>query len=265
MTLDVQYQPTTSLGDLFSLEGRTALVTGGGAGLGRQMTYALAGAGANVTICGRRMAPLETTAAELLELGLDIQFVQADITMDADIDRIADVVDRVDVLVNNAGYALRDHWSTVTLDRWREVCGVNVEAPLRLMQRFVPGMVERGWGRVINVASVYGSNAGDERGYPGLGLDIASYFASKHALIGLTRFMAVQLARTGVTVNTLSPGMFPSPLVDTAVADAIAQQIPTATFGSATDLEAAVLFLAGPGSPYVTGTDIVVDGGWSTW
>ena len=130
-------------------------------------------------------------------------------------------------------------------------------------------MVDRGWGRVINVASVYGLVAGDAGRYPGLGLDIASYFASKHGLIGLTTFLAAQLGKTGVTVNALCPGMFPSPANDDAlqpaVIDALSAGTPLGRLGREGELRSALLFLAAPASSFVTGQRVVVDGGWTIW
>jgi gluconate 5-dehydrogenase len=249
----------------FDLSGRRVLVTGGGDGLGRQMTEAFVDAGATVVICGRRPAPLERTAAELDR----VIPVRADVTAPADVDALVEAAGPIDVLVNNAGLAHRAPWADVRSDDWRWIMNLNVEAPFHLFQRFVPGMVERGWGRVINVASVYGLVGGDASRYPGIGLDIASYFASKHALIGLTRFLAAQLGPTGVTVNALCPGMFPSPANDDAlqpeVIDALERGTPLGRLGTDRELRSAVLFLAAPASSFVTGQSLAVDGGWTAW
>jgi gluconate 5-dehydrogenase len=249
----------------FDLTGRRVLVTGGGDGLGRQMTEAFVDAGAAVVICGRRPEPLERTAAELA----GVIPVRADVTVPADVDALVDAAGPIDVLVNNAGLAHRAPWPDVRPDDWRWIMNLNVEAPFTLVQRFVPGMVERGWGRVINVSSVYGLVGGDQSRYPGIGLDIASYFASKHALIGLTRFLAAQLGPTGVTVNALCPGMFPSPANDDAlrpeVIDALQRGTPMGRLGGDRELRSAVLFLAAPASSFVTGQSLAVDGGWTVW
>ncbi len=250
----------------FDLTGRTALVTGGGDGLGRQMTEALVDAGARVVICGRREEPLRRTAAEL---GEQVLPVQADVMETADLDRLQAAAGAVDILVNNAGLSRRAPWQEVTSEDWRWIMHLNVEAPFQLCQRFVPGRVERGWCRVINVSSIYGLVAGDAGRYPGLGLDIASYFASKHALEGLSKFLAAQLGRTGVTVNTLCPGMFPSPANDDAlqpeVIAALSAGTPVGRLGGDRELRTAVLFLAAPTSSFVTGHSLVVDGGWTAW
>ncbi|MFG1878695.1 SDR family NAD(P)-dependent oxidoreductase [Sphaerisporangium sp. NPDC049003] len=254
--------------DDFDLTGRRVLVTGGGDGLGRQMTEAFVDAGASVVICGRRLKPLRRTADELADRGT-VRPIRADVTEPADVDALVASAGEIDVLVNNAGLAHRTPWQEVRSEEWRRIMTLNVEAPFWLCQRFVPGMIERGWGRVINVASVYGLVAGDASRYPGLGLDIASYFASKHAVIGMTRFLAAEVAPTGVTVNALCPGMFPSPANDDAlrpeVIAALSDGTPMRRLGTDRELRSAVLFLAAPSSSFVTGQSLVVDGGWTTW
>ncbi|MBO4207957.1 SDR family NAD(P)-dependent oxidoreductase [Micromonospora echinofusca] len=252
----------------FDLTGRRALVTGGGDGLGRQLTEALVDAGATVVICGRRPETLERTAAELADRG-EVVPVRADVTEPADVETLATAAGAIDILVNNAGLAHRAPWPEVTSADWRWIMTLNVESPFWLFQRFVPGMVERGWGRVINVASIYGLVGGDASRYPGIGLDIASYFASKHALVGLTRFLAAQVAPNGVTVNALCPGMFPSPANDDAlqpeVIAALQAGTPMGRLGTDRELRSALLFLAAPASSFVTGQSVAVDGGWTVW
>lgn len=252
----------------FDLSGRKVLITGGGDGLGRQMTEAFIDAGASVAICGRRLQPLDRTVSELSGRG-PIERFQADVT---DVDQVGELiaeVGEIDVLVNNAGVSHRAPWPEVKSEDWRYIMTINVESPFWLCQGLMPGMIDRGWGRVINVASVYGLVAGDASRYPGLGLDIASYFTSKHAIIGLTKFLAAQLGHTGVTVNALCPGMFPSPANDDALNPDIIDQLtlgtPIGRLGNDRDLRAAVLFLAAPGSAFVTGQSLAVDGGWTVW
>jgi len=249
----------------FDLTGKRVLVTGGGDGLGRQMTEAFVDAGATVVICGRRPEPLARTAAELP----NVVPVQADVTVLSDVDRLVAEAGAVDVLVNNAGLSHRAPWEQVRPEDWRFIMTLNVESPFWLFQRLVPGMIERGWGRVINVASVYGLVGGDASRYPGIGLDIASYFASKHGIIGLTKFLAAQVAPSGVTVNALCPGMFPSPANDDAlqpeVVAALEAGTPMRRLGTDRELRSAVLFLAAPASSFVTGHSLVVDGGWTVW
>ncbi|MEN3284573.1 MAG: hypothetical protein V7607_5713 [Solirubrobacteraceae bacterium] len=252
------------------LTGKRALVTGGGAGLGRQMAEALAEAGASVVVCGRRAERLEDMTRTLTERGCAVRAIPADVTVEADLERLHAETGEIDILVNNAGYSIRTPWQDVPLEEWREVMAINVEAPLRLCQLFVPAMMDRGWGRVINVASMYGVVAGDPALYGELGLDIASYFASKHALIGLTRYLAAMIGETGVTVNALSPGAFPDTPANASksVQDMLgpfAARTPVKRVGGDEDLRAAVVYLASPGSAFYTGQNMIVDGGWTIW
>lgn len=250
----------------FDLSGMRALVTGGGDGLGRQMTEALVDAGATVVICGRRRRPLEETAADLGSMVIPIE---ADITERADVDRLVDQAGAIDILVNNAGLAHRAPWQEVTSQDWRWIMTLNVESPFWLIQALAPGMMERGFGRIINVSSVYGLVGGDGSRYPGQGIHIASYFASKHALIGLTKFLAAEFGPSGVTVNALCPGMFPSPanveVLQPAIISALEAGTPVGRLGNDRDLRTGLLFLAAPGSGFVTGHSLVVDGGWTVW
>jgi gluconate 5-dehydrogenase len=191
------------------------------------------------------------------------------VTVQSDVDQLVAEAGAIDVLVNNAGLSHRAPWPEAGSDDWRFIMTLNVESPFWLFQRLVPGMIERGWGRVINVASVYGLVGGDASRYPGIDLDIASYFASKHGIIGLTKFLAAQVAPTGVTVNALCPGMFPSPANDDAlqpeVIAALEAGTPMHRLGTDRELRSAVLFLAAPASSFVTGHSLVVDGGWTVW
>lgn len=255
--------------DPFDLQGRVALVTGGGTGLGRRMALALARAGAHVVVTGRRERLLEEAKKVIEQDGGSADGIVADITHEQDVRGLADGVPTLDVLVNNAGIAIPHSWEEAPLEDWRRVMAVNVEAPFRLSQLFAPQMTTRGWGRIINIASVYGVVAGDPSRYPPAALDIPAYFASKHALIGLTKYLAARLGPTGVTVNAISPGMFPE--VRDGVPLERARQVPLidATplkrLGSDHDLDGAVVYLAAPASDFVTGQNIIVDGGWTIW
>ena len=260
---------TIQLENGLDLHGKRALVTGGGAGLGRQLTQALAEAGASIVICGRRREPLDSTAKSMRERGYVVSTIEADVTSEGDLERLRKGCGPIDILVNNAGYAIRCPWQDVSLTQWREVMSVNVEAPFRMAQIFVPAMVERGWGRVINVSSIYGVVAGDPSLYGDWGVDMASYFASKHALIGLTKHLAVMVGGTGVTVNALCPGPFPNTEANAVDAEPLLRGLiartPVKRLGNDYDLRAAVVYLASPGSSYYSGQNLIVDGGWTAW
>jgi gluconate 5-dehydrogenase len=259
---------STSL-KLLSLEGKRALVTGAGTGLGLQMALGLAEAGADLVICGRRRAPLEECAEQARAFDRDVTIIPADVTVEADVQRLAAEAGRIDILVNNAGFGLMKSWTEVTMDEWRTVMALNLDAPFRLIQLFAPPMMERKWGRIINIASIYGSIGGDRSRYPGLEWDIPSYFASKHGLQGITHYMATRLAPYGVCINSLSPGMFPSEQnedkLTPAVKAALIDGTPMKRLGETDDLKAAVVYLASPGAKFMTGQNLIVDGGWTVW
>ena len=266
--MTVKQSGTTARNGL-DLTGKHALITGGGAGLGRQMTEALAEAGARVTICGRREAPVKKTAAALVAAGHEARGFVADVTVDADRRRLRDETGDVDILVNNAARGERKDWLTVGMDEWRAIMELNLEAPFALMQLFVPSMITKGWGRVVNISSIYGLITGDPSLYGSWGNDLASYVASKHGLIGLTKHIAVMLGDKGITVNALCPGMFPNTEANEShskeLVPALAARTPVKRAGNDTDLRAAVVYLSSPGSSFYTGQCLVVDGGWLAW
>jgi len=233
------------------------------------MTEALAEAGARVTICGRREEPLKKVCASLVAAGRNARYVVADVTSDADRRRLRAEATAVDILVNNAALGERKRWLDVTIEEWRAIMILNLEAPFALSQLFVPPMVERKWGRLINISSIYGLIVGDPSLYGEWGVDLASYVASKHGLIGLTRHLAVTLGGTGVTVNALCPGMFPNTEQNAANATSLIAGLeartPVKRVGNDDDLRAAVVYLASPGSSFYTGQCLTVDGGWTIW
>ena len=259
------------LGSL-SLAGRRALVTGGGGGLGRQMALGLAEAGADLVVVGRRRTALEESARLIAALGVQVTTVPADVTVEADVQRVAAAAGAIDILLNNAGVGPNQSWKTVPLAEWRTAFALNVDAPFRLIQVFAPAMMERGWGRIINIASVYGKMGGNPALYPGLDWDVPSYFASKHAIHGVTHYLAPRLAPYGVTINSISPGGFSGSEQNEASGMGSGEMlrvfntaVPMGRMGGAEDLKGAAVFLASPSSAYVTGQDLVVDGGWTIW
>jgi NAD(P)-dependent dehydrogenase (short-subunit alcohol dehydrogenase family) len=253
-----------------TLAGRRALVTGGGTGIGLQFARTLASLGASVVICGRRAQPLDDAAALVADEARTVLAIPADVTSEADRRRLVGQAGAIDILVNNAGYARLGPWEAVPVTEWREVMNVNVEAPFCLAQLVVPGMVERGWGRIVNVASVYGMLAGNPYFYPDFDWDAASYVTSKHALIGLTKYLAVRTGGTGVTVNAISPGMFPDTEANRDMCSEESRRrlrmfTPEKRTGDVEDLGSALSFLVSPESGFVTGQNIAVDGGWTIW
>jgi gluconate 5-dehydrogenase len=253
--------------ELLSLAGRRALITGAGSGLGRQMALGFAEAGSELVLCGRRRDPLEETAEQVRAHGVEALVVPADVTVEQDLQALVGAAGQVDILVNNAGLAPNQPWTEVSLEDWRDVMALNVDAPFRLCQLLVPGMIERGWGRVVNISSMYGSIGGDPDRYPP-GWDVPSYFVSKHALNGLTHYLAPRLAPHGVCINSLSPGAFAGSeqnedLLTPETLAAMLRNTPARRMGSQDDLKAAAVFLASPGAAFVTGQVLIVDGGWT--
>ena len=163
---------------LLSLEGKRALITGAGTGLGLQMALGLAEAGADLVICGRRREPLEECSKQAHQFGSDVTIIPADITKEEDFQRLASESGIIEILVNNAGFGLIDKWTDVSMDDWRKVTQLNLDAPFRLCQIFAPKMIKSKWGRIINVVSIYGSIGGNPSRYPGVEWDVASYSVS---------------------------------------------------------------------------------------
>jgi 3-hydroxybutyrate dehydrogenase len=196
------------------LEGKLALVTGGGRGIGAAIARALAGAGARVIVCGRNKADLDVVAKEIGGVALKVDLLDRKAT-----DAAAIAAGHVDVLVNNAGIAESAALDRTTDELWDKIVELDATVPFRLTRAVVPGMIKAGWGRVINVAS----NAG----VSGYGYS-AAYCAAKHAMVGWTRALAIDLARTGVTINALCPGW-----VETAMAEEAVTRIAAKTGRSA--------------------------------
>jgi NAD(P)-dependent dehydrogenase (short-subunit alcohol dehydrogenase family) len=256
-----------------SLDGSRALVTGSGSGIGRQIAQGFAEAGAQLILVGRRREPLQETA-ELLKKFSQVKttIIDADITTDEGLEKITFEAGTVDVLCNNAGASDYGPWQSISIEKWRNTFAVNVEAPFRLCQIFAPLMMERKYGRIINIGSVYGLMGGNPALYPGMDWDIAPYFASKHAVHGITHYLAPRLAMFGTTINTLSPGGFAgSEMNEKAGAgseemlNAFYDAVPMRRLGGPDDISAAAVFLASEGSKYMTGQNLVIDGGWSSW
>ncbi|TXS57107.1 SDR family NAD(P)-dependent oxidoreductase [Streptomyces sp. t39] len=253
----------TYLSELFALDGRVALVTGGSSGIGRAIAGALARAGASVVIVARREAELVATVDELTADGCRAAWVSADLgTRDgvrAAAEKAAAVFGEPDILVNNAGINLRPPLGELDDEVWDTTMAVNLEAPHLLSQRFGPGMAARGFGRIIHITSQQAHRAF---------VDSGAYGVSKGALESLARSQAEAWSPHGVTCNTLVPGFVLTPLnarlqSDTAKVEALAARTMIGRNGLPEDFAGAVVFLAGRGSAYVTGQSIFVDGGFS--
>jgi NAD(P)-dependent dehydrogenase (short-subunit alcohol dehydrogenase family) len=252
--------------ELFELTGKTAIVTGGGSGLGRQFAAGLADAGANLILCARNVERCQETAAALREeYGVTVLAEGCDVR---DADRVQEVValahrelGPIDVLVNNAGTSWGAPAEDYPLDGWRKVIDVNLTGTFLFAQAVGRGMLERGEGSIINVASVAAFG-----GAPAELMDAIGYNASKGGVVALTRDLAVKWARRGVRVNAIAPGWFPSDMSDVLLKRSEKEfiaRIPLGRFGGDDDLKGAVVFLSSRAASFVTGHILLVDGGQS--
>src|SRR5258708_4594895 len=244
----------------FSIVGRTALVTGANTGLGQAIAIALAGAGAGIVALGRTK-PSETMEA-VLRTGRRFFPVRAGL---ADTKGISTLVGealtecpRVDILVNNAGIIRRSDAVDFTEADWDAVMNVNLKSAFLLTQTLGRRMIEAGYGKVINIASMLSFQGG---------IRVASYTASKSAIAGLTRLLANEWAGKGVNVNAIAPGYFATNNTKSLRADDkrnqdILARIPAGRWGEPSDIGGAAVFLAAPASDYVHGVIVPVDGGW---
>ncbi|HEU5317396.1 MAG TPA: glucose 1-dehydrogenase [Chloroflexota bacterium] len=249
--------------DLFSLAGKVAAVTGGSRGLGKEMAFALAEAGAKVAISARREQWLTPTAEELTAAGHECLAATCDVSREEEVGRFADAVverfGRIDVLFNNAGISWGAQSLEMPADRWRQVLDVNATGAFLMSQAAGRHMRAQGAGKIINVSSIMGL-----RGLPPEVLSAAAYSASKGALIALTKSLAVEWAPLGITVNALAPGFFPTRLSEGVIErseERLLERIPLRRFGTEADIRGVAVFLASAASDYVTGHVLVLDGG----
>jgi NAD(P)-dependent dehydrogenase (short-subunit alcohol dehydrogenase family) len=251
--------------NLFDLSGKTAIVTGGGKGIGRQMADGLAEAGANIVVCARQAERCEQAASELAEKGVKTLGLGCDVR---DPDQVQAVVARtvadfggIDVLVNNAGTVWGAPPEDMPLEGWQKVVDVNLTGVFLFSQAAGRAMIDGDGGSIVNIASVAGLH-----GAPTEITNSVVYHATKGGVIAFTRDLACKWAQHGIRVNAIAPGWFPSDMANFVLdqhGERLIDDVPLRRFGGPEDLKGPVVFLASDASAYVTGHTLVVDGGQS--
>jgi NAD(P)-dependent dehydrogenase (short-subunit alcohol dehydrogenase family) len=247
---------------IFSLEGKVAVVTGGTSGIGRALSLGLADAGADVIATARRQQQVDETAVEIEARGRKTLRLAADVCDRASLDTLLaaalEKFGKVDILINCAGKIKRTPTLTVPEEEWADILNTNLTGTLRACQVFGKAMLERGSGRIVNIASLNSFVALSE---------VAAYAASKAGVASLTRSLAVEWSKKGVTVNAIAPGVFLTALNEkllnsTPRGQELLMRTPMGRFGKTEELVGAAIYLASDSASFVTGQILVVDGGF---
>lgn len=252
--------------NLFDLTGKTAVVTGASSGLGADAALAYAGAGADVALLARRIEKLEDVKAEIEKTGRKAIAVRCDVTDEESVKNamqtVLDTFGHIDILLNNAGIAVRGGVETMTEDDWDKSFDTNVKGIFFACKYAVPGMKEQGYGKIVNISSVNAVIADKNDTFIR-----HSYNASKSAVLGLTKGMACSYARNGITVNAIGPALFETEMTAGSLfkSEQFLQSYnmanPTGRPGKKGELNGTILYLSSDASSYVQGQYIVVDGG----
>ncbi|WP_209123738.1 SDR family oxidoreductase [Alkalihalobacillus sp. BA299] len=251
--------------ELFNLANKTAIITGGGRGLGEQIANALAEAGANIVVCSRKLEACQQVSERLKEKGVKALALHCDVTKPNEIDAVIQTTLKefgsIDILVNNSGASWGSPALEMPEEAWDKVMDVNVKAIFLFSQKVGKVMADQGYGKIINIASIAGYGGQDPEV-----MDAIGYATSKGAVITFTKDLAVKLARHNIHVNAIAPGFFPTKMAK-GVLDYAGEKLlahtPAGRFGSDYDMKGAALFLASRASDYVYGHVLVVDGGAS--
>lgn len=245
------------------LNGKVAVITGASKGLGKAMALALAEAGAKVVLVSRNRELLEAVAAECRQPGGEAHVFVADVTDEEQVKHLAEQVNSkvgpAQILINNAGINIRRLVTEFTLQEWRSIQDTNLTSAFLLCRAFVPQMKGRGYGRIINLTSIMSHVALPQR---------TAYCASKAGLLGFTKALALELATEKITVNGISPGPFATemntPILQNPEANAqFIARIPAARWGEVGEIGKLALYLCSEDAGFITGTDVLIDGGWT--
>lgn len=245
------------------LAGRTAVITGASRGLGKQMAIALAQEGATVALVARSEDLLEEVKAEIESHGGKAHAFVADLRKESEVSRMAaqvcETAGAPDILINNAGINLRKPLHEFSLEEWHRVIETNLDSAFLCSRAFVPGMIEKKFGRVINIASTMAHVA--------LALRTA-YCTSKFGLLGMTKALALELAPHAITVNSISPGPFATEMNAVLLEDPVrnaqfTSKIPVGRWGKVEEIGPLAVFLCSDAAGFITGTDVLIDGGWT--
>ncbi|MBY0096818.1 SDR family oxidoreductase [Mesobacillus maritimus] len=249
--------------DLFDLTGKTAIITGGGRGLGEQIAEGFAEAGANLVLCSRKEEACVEVAEKMKKLGVEALALKCDVTSQEDVNKVVkaalDKFGRIDILVNNSGASWGAPAEEMPLEAWNKVMNVNVTGTFLMSQAVGKVMIEQQYGKIINIASV----AGFKGSRPEV-MDAIGYNASKGAVITFTKDLAVKWGPKGIYVNAIAPGFFPTKMSKGLLekgGNSILEGTPLRKYGTESDLKGIALLLASKASDFMTGETIVVDGG----
>jgi len=250
---------------MFNLKGRVAVITGASSGLGAQMAHGFAKQGADLVILARRIDKLEEVANKIRELGVRVLPIQCDVTDTESVNRAAEKAfeyyGRIDILVNNAGSAKNAGVLNMTDEEWNFTIETDLSSVFKVTRAFSKYMVEQKYGRIINIASIYGLVGNTA-------LDTVAYHSSKGGVINFTRAVAAELAKHNITCNAICPGYFETELTSDTLktewfTNYMKQTVPLGRYGREGELNAAAIFLASDEASYVTGQYLCVDGGYT--
>jgi len=251
---------------MFSLKGRVAVITGASSGLGLQMAHGFANQGADLVIMARRIEKLQAIATDFKSKGVKCMPLKCDVTNTEEVNNAAEAAikeyGKVDILVNNAGAAKNAGVLDMTDDEWNFTMDADLTSVFKVTRAFAKNMVKNKYGRIINIASIYGQVGNTV-------MDTVAYHSSKGGVINFTKAVAAELAKYGITCNTISPGYFETELTSDTLktkefTNFMKASVPLGRYGAEGELNPAAVFLASDEASYITGQNIKVDGGFTS-